>query len=193
MDFDLNPILVFWETTRACELSCRHCRAQAMPDPLPGQLTTEEGGAFIDSLTGFGPHRPVLILTGGDPFMRPDFFDLLTHARSLGLPVGLAPSVTPRLTRDALTRAFDLGVRSVSLSLDGARAETHEAIRGVAGHHEATLEALRLLVRLGFRAQVNTTVMRDNVEELADVAALLASIGVDAWEVFFLIRTGRGH
>ncbi len=192
MDFDSSPILVFWETTRACELACRHCRAQAMPEPLPGQLTTGEGLAFIESLTGFGTRSPVLILTGGDPFMRADLFELVAHARSRGIPVGLAPSVTHRLTEGALSRLYDLGVRSVSLSLDGARAATHDAIRGIPRHFDRTIQALHLLVRLGFTVQVNTTVMRDNVEELADVAALLASIGVDVWEVFFLVPVGRG-
>lgn len=192
MDFDSSPILVFWETTRACELACRHCRAHAMPEALPGELTTAEGLAFVDSLTGFGDRRPVLILTGGDPFMRADLFDLVAHARSRRIPVGLAPSVTPRLTETALSRIFDLGVRTVSLSLDGARAVTHEGIRGIADHFDRTIEALRLLIRLGFTVQVNTTVMRDNVEELADVAALLASIGVNIWEVFFLVQVGRG-
>lgn len=192
MDFDSRPILVFWETTRACELACRHCRAKAMPEALPGQLGTAEGLEFISSLTGFGTPRPVLILTGGDPFMRADLFDLVTHARSLGIPVGLAPSVTPRLTEDAMSRMRELGVHAVSLSLDGAMAATHEGIRGIPGHFAKTVEALRMLVRLGFTVQVNTTVMRDNAEELADVAALLADIGVNVWEVFFLVHVGRG-
>ncbi len=190
-DFDTGPILVFWETTRACLLACRHCRAEAVERPLPGQLSTEEGLALIGDLAGFGPRPPVLILTGGDALMRPDLLELAAFARSLGIPIGLAPSVTPLLTKEVLKRLRALEVRSVSISLDGASAATHEEIRQVPGHLDVTLAALELLVGEGFRVQVNTAVMRDNVEELADVAALVKALGVTVWEVFFLIRVGR--
>ena len=191
MDLDTAPILVFWETTRACLLACRHCRAEAVERPLPGQLSTEEGLALIRGLAGFGPRPPVLILTGGDALMRPDLFELAAFARSLGIPIGLAPSVTSLLTKEVLKRLRALEVRSVSISLDGASAATHEEIRQVPGHFDVTLAALELLVGEGFRVQVNTAVMRDNVEELADVAALVKALGVTVWEVFFLIRVGR--
>ncbi len=191
LDFEERPILVFWESTRACLLACKHCRAEAIRDPLPGELGTEEGKNFISQLTGFGKPYPVLIITGGDAFMRRDLWDLVSHARSLGIPVALAPSVTPLLTTESMARLKDLGVHTVSISLDGARPETHEAIRGVPGHFERTLEALRNLVAMGFTVQVNTAVMKDNVEELAEVAALIKGIGVSIWEVFFLVHVGR--
>ena len=192
MDFNTAPILVFWETTRACLLSCRHCRAEAMDRPLPGQLSTEDGLAFIRDLTGFGPRPPVLILTGGDALMRPDLFDLAAFARSLRIPVGLAPSVTPLLTAEVVERLKGLEMKSVSISLDGATAATHEGIRQVPGHFDRTLAALDLLAGQGFTVQVNTAVMRDNVEELADVAALLRALQVGIWEIFFLVKVGRG-
>jgi radical SAM protein len=193
MDFDRSPILVFWETTKACRLACKHCRAEAIAEPLPTQLSHEEGLAFIHRLRGFAPHRPVLIFTGGDPFMRSDLFDLAAHARWAGLPIGFAPSVTPLLDREAASRMLDVGAKTVSISLDGARPETHEEIRGVEGHFEQTLDAVRMLVEVGHTVQINTTVMRRNVLELADVAALVASLGAHIWEVFFLIRVGRGQ
>lgn len=192
MDLGSRPVLVFWEVTRACSLACRHCRAEAIRRPRPGQLSTKEGLRLIRDLRGFGERPPVLILTGGDPLMRPDLFALVDSARSHGIPVGLAPSVTPLLTEEAMGRLKKLGVKSVSISLDGARRDTHEGIRGVPGHFGQTLTALDLLVREGFTVQVNTTVMRDNVEELADAAAFLHYLGVQIWEVFFLVRTGRG-
>lgn len=191
MQFDKSPILLFWETTRACQLACRHCRASAIAEPLPGQLTTGEARRFLDTLPAFG-RSPVLILTGGDPFMRADIFDLAAHARDLGTPIAFAPSVTPLVTADRLAKMKAVGAKSVSISLDGARAETHERIRGVPGHFERTLATLRHLVSEGFSVQVNTTIMRDNVEELPDVAALLSSIGVHIWEAFFLVKVGRG-
>ena len=192
MNFDERPILVFWETTRACLLACRHCRAEAIPTPQPGELTTEEGEQMIRDLPSFGPRPPVLIFTGGDPLMRDDLFDQAGLATSLGIPIGFAPAVTSRLDEQAMDRMRSAGAKTVSISLDGATAATHEGVRGIEGHFGETIRAIRALVERGFAVQVNTTVMRSNVEELADVAALVASLGVQIWEVFFLIRTGRG-
>jgi radical SAM protein len=192
VNFDRAPILVFWETTKACGLSCRHCRAEAISEPQPGQLSTEEGLRLVEDLARFEPNRPVLIFTGGDPFMRPDLFDLAGRARSLGLPIGFAPSVTPLLDRDAAIRMREVGAKTVSISLDGANRETHDGIRGVPGHLRHTEEVVRLLVEEGLHVQVNTTVMRRNVRELAEVAALVHRWGAHVWEVFFLIRVGRG-
>lgn len=193
IDFDQRPILIFWESTRACLLACKHCRAEALPYPAHGELSPAEGLRFIESLTGFGRPYPVLIITGGDALMRPDAFDLIHHARRLGIPVGLAPSVTPRLTDAAIQHLADSDVTIVSISLDGAIAETHEHIRGVADHFRETVNALSRLVAAGFTVQVNTVVMRDNVTELPALVQLLKTVGVRVWEVFFLIPVGRGH
>ncbi len=193
IDFDQRPMLIFWESTRACLLACKHCRAEAMPYPAPGELSPTEGLHFIESLTGFGRPYPVLIITGGDMLMRPDAFDLVAHARRLGIPVGLAPSVTPQLTDEAIQRIADLGVKMVSISLDGATATTHERIRGIAQHFDATVNALKRLVATGLTVQVNTVVMRENVTELPALAQILQDIGVAVWEVFFLIPVGRGQ
>ncbi len=192
VNFDLAPILVFWETTRACGLACRHCRAEAISEPLPGELSTADGMRLVDDLARFEPNRPVLIFTGGDPFRRADLFELAERARARGLPIGFAPSVTPLLHRAAAVRMREAGARTVSISLDGARPDTHESIRGVAGHFARTEEAVRMLVEEGLDVQINTTVMRRNVRELADVAALVRGWGARIWEVFFLIRVGRG-
>jgi radical SAM protein len=192
VNFDRAPILVFWETTRACDLACRHCRAEAISQPMPGQLDTEEGVRLVDDLARFEPQRPVLIFTGGDPFRRKDLFDLADRARARGLPIGFAPSVTPLLDRAAAVRMREAGAKTVSISLDGARPRTHESVRGVAGHLRRTEDAVRLLVEEGLTVQVNTTAMRRNVHELADIAALARGWGARIWEVFFLIRVGRG-
>ena len=190
--FDERPLLVFWETTKACLLSCRHCRATALPEAMPGELDTAEGSRLLQQVAGFGKPYPIVILTGGDCLMRSDLLGLTTQARQLGLTVALSPSVTPRLTPQTLAPFLDLGVKVVSISLDGATAATHDRVRGIVGHFDATITALTWLRQAGCKVQVNTTVMRENVEELADVAALMQRLEIPLWEVFFLVNVGRG-
>jgi radical SAM protein len=185
-------MLVFWETTRACLLACRHCRASATAQALPGELSTAEGYDLIDQIAGFGRPFPILVLTGGDCLLRPDLLDLASYATGLGLPVCLSPSVTPLLTPAAIEAIATSGIRAVSISLDGARADTHEGVRGIRGHFAATVDAIRALADAGLTVQVNTTVMPANAAQLADIAALTLSSGAKIWEVFFLVQVGRG-
>ena len=193
LDYAKRPMLVFWETTRACQLTCKHCRARATPQALPGELTTVEGKEFIDQVAGFGRPFPILVMTGGDCLLRPDIFELIEYAKNLGIPVALSPSVTPSLTPEMIQRIVNSGIKAVSISLDGAIAATHEGVRGIPGHFEATLAAIRALSAAGLTVQINTTVMRANVNELAEVASLVASTGANIWEVFFLVQVGRGE
>jgi radical SAM protein len=192
VDLDSRPILVFWESTRACLLACRHCRAEAQAAPVPGELTTEESLRFIDSLAAFERPAPILVITGGDALMRHDLSELVAHAREVGVPVALAPSVTPLLTDERLAELRRLGVKVASLSLDGASAATHEGMRGVEGHFAETLDALRRMRALGLVVQVNTVVTAENVEELPQVARIVRDGGASIWEVFFLVNVGRG-
>jgi AdoMet-dependent heme synthase len=191
VNFDQRPMLVFWETTRACLLACRHCRASATTEAPPGELSHAEGRALIDQVAGFGRPHPILVLTGGDCLMRPDLFDLADYATAIGVPVALSPSVTPLLS-DMVDQIAASGVKAVSVSLDGAGPATHDGIRGIGGHFDATVAAMRDLVASGVTVQVNTTVMRANAVELADVARLVAQTGCHIWEVFFLVHVGRG-
>lgn len=186
-----GPRLVFYEVTRRCPLACVHCRARAQTEALPGELSTSEALRWIEELPRFGAPLPVLVLTGGDPLARPDLFELIGAARAVGAPVAVSPAVSPSLTPAMLERLARAEVTAVSFSLDGASAATHEAIRQQAGVFEATVGALRRAVDLGFRVQVNTTVLPPNVEELPRIFRLVRDLGLAAWEVFFLIRTGR--
>ena len=192
LDLDHRPILVFWESTRACNLACRHCRASAIPHPVPGELTHEQGLRFIETLTGFGKPRPVLVITGGDVLMRADLDELIRTARGLDIPVAVSPSVTPLLTGARAADLRALGVKVASISLDGAGPATHEGIRQVEGHFADTLRAISLLREQGFTVQVNTVVMRENAEELAAIAEIVKESGAGIWEAFFLVKTGRG-
>jgi radical SAM protein len=192
IDLDQRPMLVFWESTRACGLACRHCRADAVLTPPPGELTTEEAERFIRSLLDFGSPPPVLVITGGDALMRHDLDHLLRLAREIGVHVAIAPSVTPLLTDGRLAEIRDLGVKVASLSIDGASAATHDTMRGIPGHLVESIEAIRRMRALGFVVQINTTVTPGNVHELPAIARMLVDTDANIWEVFFLVNVGRG-
>jgi len=190
--YEHAPHLVFWETTKACSLACGHCRASAQFGPLPGELSTVEGKRLLDQIAAMEGPKAIVVFTGGDCFERSDLFELVGYAATLGLRLGVAPSVTPTLTRDRLEQLYRLGVRSISISLDGSGPASHDSLRGIPGHFDKTISALSMMSDMGFRLQVNTTVMRSNVHELADVVSLLRRTGVAIWEVFFLVSVGRG-
>ncbi len=189
---DDRPFIVFWEVTRACGLACAHCRADALPHRDPRELSTVEAQRLIDDLAAYDAPRPILVLTGGDPFERDDLAELVRYATQRGLHVSLSPSVTPRLTPARLAELRSAGASAVSLSLDGARPETHDALRGIEGTYRDTLLAAALVRDAGFRLQINTTVHAGNVDELPDLLAWLVDQDVSLWSVFVLVPTGRG-
>lgn len=189
-DFQHSPLLVFYEVTRACNLLCQHCRASAQPRPHPDELSHNQGRALIDQLGEF-PKPPMLIFTGGDPFKRKDIFDLVEYATDRGLTVALTPSATALATRDRIAMLRDRGLHRFAVSLDGATAGVHDAIRGVPGSFRRTVEMIKDAVDLGLPVQVNTTLSLDNVDELDDMAELLAGLKIVMWSVFFLVPVGR--
>jgi AdoMet-dependent heme synthase len=193
IDYDKRPMLVFWEVTRACLLACHHCRASATPGALPGELNAEEGRTLIDQVAGFGRPFPILVMTGGDCLLRPDIFELVEYANEKGIPVAMSPSVTPQLTDEAIAHMVASGVKAVSLSLDGSNPGTHDGVRGIPGHFDKTIPAIRALVDAGLTVQINTTVMSRNKEEMADIAGIVKETGAHIWEVFFLVHVGRGE
>ncbi|MCP5028690.1 MAG: radical SAM protein, partial [Actinomycetia bacterium] len=176
--------------TRACPLSCDHCRADAQHRRHPDELSTAEGIELIRGVAEAGVK--VFVITGGDPLTRGDVYDLVAASAEAGMHTGFSPSGTPRLNRDALERAQAAGAATVHLSLDGASAETHDRFRGVTGTFERTITALENCVDLGIRVQVGTSVTRETVRELPAVAELLDGL-VDLWSLFFLVPTGRGQ
>lgn len=191
VDFAQTPFTIAWEMTRACALACVHCRAEALPRRDPRELTTEEGRRLIDQIVELG--RPILVLTGGDPLMRRDLYDLAAYAIGRGLRVALSPSATRLVTRKALQRLKDLGISMLHLSLDGATAGVHDTFRGVAGSFERTREILHDVVDLGVPLQIGTTVSRHNLDTLPAIAAVVAAARATVWSVFFLVPTGRGQ
>jgi radical SAM protein len=191
-DIAERPFIVIWEMTQACPLACRHCRATAQPARHPGELSTAAARDLMAQVAEFGKPPPVFVLTGGDPFQRPDLFELVRYGAGLGLPVAVSPSGTPTLTADALTRLHEAGARAISLSLDGSTARVHDRFRGVDGVYEWTLNAWRAATELGLKVQINTTVTGHNLTDLADIAALVHRLGAVSWSAFLLVPTGRG-
>jgi AdoMet-dependent heme synthase len=193
--YDAAPMIVYWELTTACGLACRHCRATAMPDPAPGELTTEQAIALLDDVTGFaGPGEPLphIVMTGGDPLRRPDLAQLVEAATARGIGVSLAPAVTPLLTRERMEWMSSAGIQAISLSLDGSTAELHDGVRMVPGTFEATLGALDVAAEVGLSVQVNTLVTESTASDLPAVYELLRGHRLMQWSLFFLISIGRG-
>jgi radical SAM protein with 4Fe4S-binding SPASM domain len=186
------PHLVMWEVTRACGLHCRHCRARAIPHREPGELTLRQIGTVLDDLARFSP-RPTLIVTGGDPLEREDLAGIITAAVTRHFSVAMAPSVTPRLSAQVIAEWARLGVRAVSLSLDGPTSEIHDRYRGVVGTFAATLRMAQAVRDAGLHLQINTAVAPFTVEGLPAMAELVTRLGVSSWEVFFVIPTGRAR
>ena len=190
LDLDRDPFIVFWEVTRACALKCLHCRAKAEPKAHPLELKTDECKTVIDSLSDFDM-KPMLIMSGGDPFMRRDLFDLVEYAITRGVTVAVAPSATALVTEERLKMLVDRGVSSVSFSLDGATADTHDSFRGFAGTFDRTLKMMRFARECGLTFQINTTVSRRSVADLPVMAELMGEHGAPVWDLFFLVPTGR--
>ncbi|MGC9087632.1 MAG: TIGR04053 family radical SAM/SPASM domain-containing protein [Conexivisphaera sp.] len=190
MNLDQRPIIVFWETTRACGLACRHCRANAMTQRLPGELSTSEGMRLLEEMADFGDPKPMVIFTGGDPLIRDDLEELISAARNLGLRSSAAPAVTPLFTEERMRSLRAAGLSGISISLDGSPS-THEWVRRSPGHFTSTLEAVRVATSAGLKVQLNSLIFRGNVEEIPDVLATARSLGVDTLEFFYLVKVGR--
>jgi len=190
--YDRAPMLLYWELTRACDLACKHCRAEAVVDRDPDELTTEEARALLEQVLDFGAPLPHVVFTGGDPLKRPDLDELVAYARALGIGSSLAPSGTTLLTREAIRRLRDAGIQSMSLSLDGSNADRHDTFRGVPGCFDTTMAAARWVAEEGLPLQINTLVTDETAADLPAIYALLTQMSVERWSLFFLISVGRG-
>lgn len=192
-DLDERPFLVLFETTRACDLACTHCRAEAQSERDPCELTTSEVTGVLDDLAGTGSPRPIVVLTGGDPFKRADLTELVAHGSARGLAMAVSPSGTPLATEANLAAVRAAGSGAVSFSLDAPDAATHDAFRGVPGSFDLTVDACRAARRVGLRLQVNSTITAATVDALPEMARLVRELGAGLWSVFFLVSTGRGR
>ncbi|MHB8491238.1 MAG: TIGR04053 family radical SAM/SPASM domain-containing protein [Solirubrobacteraceae bacterium] len=192
LDFDSAPFTIAWELTRACAYSCLHCRAEAQPRRDRWELDTQEALRLVDQLAGFETH-PILVLTGGDPLMRRDLFEIAGHATERGLRVALTPTATALPTRGRMARVREAGVRRVAFSVDACEPEVHDRFRGFRGSFERTRAGMANAAAEGLPLQINTTVCAQNVDQLERMAAMLSEWGIVQWSVFFLVPTGRGR
>ena len=183
------PRLIAWELTQSCNLRCLHCRASATKEKSREELSLEEGIKFIESLPEVG--CPILILTGGEPLMRQDVFQLAQKASDLGLRVVLATNGT--MIDDVIAKNIvSSGIKRVSISLDGPDARSHDNFRGVSGAFNQAIKGIDALKRVGLEFQINTTITKRNYHQIEDMARLAMDLGARALHIFLLVPTGRG-
>ena len=181
--------LVFWELTARCNLKCQHCRAEAQDDFVKGEFSTDEIMVAAEDIREAGD--PILILTGGEPLVRPDFFDIARGCSERFSRVALATNGTTvdnQIAKDIVSS----GMQRVSISIDGATPGTHDAFRGQAGSFDAAIRGWEALRRAGASLQLNVTVAAHNLSEIDDILKLALSLGADAFHVFVLVPVGCG-
>ncbi len=181
--------LVAWETTRNCNLSCVHCRAAATCGPYEGELDTAAAFQLLEQIAEVA--KPIVILTGGEPLMRADIFDIAKYGTGLGLRMVMAPNGT-MVTADAAKRMAEVGIQRISVSIDGANEESHDRFRGVQGAYRGALQGIENAKSAGIAFQINTTVTKTNLDQIPKILTLAEELGAVAHHIFLLVPTGRG-
>jgi heme b synthase len=182
------PKWLAWEVTGRCNLDCVHCRAGAAAQ---GQdFTTAEAKAFLLDVASFS--KPVLVLSGGEPLLRPDLFELARFGTDQGLKMALATNGS-LVTDEVCSRIKASGIRIVSLSLDGATAEVHDDFRRQKGAFAGTLKAAEALRKAGIEFIINSSFTKRNQGDIAAVCRLAKSLGAKAWYLFMVVPAGRGR
>jgi radical SAM protein with 4Fe4S-binding SPASM domain len=180
-------LIVAWEATGACNLSCSYCRASASSKPDPEELSTKEALSFVESLA---PLHPMLILSGGEPLLRPDIFQLAHRATSLGMRVSLASNGTT-ITPGVADEIAACRISRVSVSLDAANREDHDRMRGQGSFARAMQGIKCLSGKVDF--QINHTITGRNESDVPAMFDLAGRVGACALHFFFLVPTGRGQ
>ncbi|NVM23512.1 MAG: heme b synthase, partial [Desulfobacterales bacterium] len=184
-----NLRLVAWEVTRNCNLNCIHCRAAATRGPYKDELDTEAGFNLLDRISEVG--KPVIILTGGEPLLRPDIFEIARYGTKKGFRMVMAPNGT-LITRANAKEMVDAGIQRISISLDGAARQSHDRFRKVDGAFDGALRGIRRAKQAHLDFQINTTITQQNFEELSKIQELAVELGAVAHHIFLLVPTGRG-
>ena len=185
----MKPRLVAFEVTRRCRFNCRHCRAEADCTGEEKELTTEQCKKILASVADF--NKCTIILTGGEPMERDDIYELVRSGRGLGLQMVMA-TCGYAIDDATIARLKEAGISALSVSLDGARAETHDAFRQIEGAFNLAVGAAKAARRAGMRFQINTTITKNNVSEVPKIAELCERLGAYCFNPFILVPTGRG-
>lgn len=183
-----GPVVV-WNSTRTCNLKCAHCYMDSDAQKYQGELTTEEAKRFIDDLAEF--KVPVLLFSGGEPLIRPDFFELAAYAASKGIRPTLSTNGT-LITREVAQKIKDIGVGYVGISLDGLR-EVNDKFRGKEGAFQAAMEGIQNCVAVGQRVGLRFTINRHNFEELDKIFDFIEEKNIDRVCFYHLVYSGRGN
>jgi radical SAM protein with 4Fe4S-binding SPASM domain len=182
--------MVAWEVTRSCNLACAHCRASSVCGPYAGELDTAACRRLLDEIAAFS--RPVIILTGGEPLLRPDIWEIAAYGDGKGLRMVMATNGT-LVTEDIAKKMIGAGIRRVSVSLDGPDAASHDLFRRVPGAFAGALAGIEAMQRAGMEFQINTTITRDNLDHIKEIHDLALKIGAAAHHIFLLVPTGRAR
>ncbi len=181
--------MIAWELTRSCNLACVHCRASAEFGPYEGELSTQEVFRVMDEIASFS--KPVIIMTGGEPLLRQDIFDLASYGTAKEFRMVMATNGT-LFTEEIVRRMQVSGIQRISISIDGPTAETHDAFRKVKGSFEGSLRGIEMAKKGGIEFQINTTITRVNLHLIPDILRLAVNLGAVALHIFLLVPTGRG-
>ena len=181
--------LVAWEVTRGCNLFCAHCRAASDGVTYSGELTTVECFKVVDQIAEMG--KPILILSGGEPLVRHDVYDIGRYASSKGLRVVMGSNGT-LVTSEVASRLKDIPLSRMSVSLDFHTPELQDKFRGQKGAYDAAIAGIANAQKAGIEIQINSTITKLNVAYLNDLLALAQQLGAVAFHPFLLVPTGRG-
>lgn len=188
---DMRRPVVFWNLTDRCNLICRHCYSRSEPTfRTEGELTTGEALGVIDDLAEMGV--PLILFTGGEPLLREDLWELAGHAALRGIKTALSTNGT-LITADKARRMKKTGIEYIGISLDGARAETHDRFRNLPGAFERSLSAFARCREAGLRCGVRVTLTKENYHELAPLIDLARTLGASRFCLYWLVPSGRGR
>ena len=180
--------LVAWEVTRKCNLNCIHCRASSEQESYHGEFDTTKCFEILKQIRLAG--KPIIILTGGEPLMREDLFDLSEQGTKMGLRMVLATNGT-LLTPRIIERIKASGIKRVSISLDSAYETQHDDFRNVPGAFKKAMEGIQLLKKGDVEFQINSTITRHNVKDIENILNMAVRLGAAALHIFLLVPTGR--
>ena len=184
------PKWIAWETTQKCNLRCVHCRCSSDMQSSEGDFTTVEGKALLEEIAAFS--KPVVVLSGGEPLLRKDIFELATHGTSLGLRMCMATNGA-LVTDEVCAKLKAADIRMVSLSLDGSSATRHDDFRRCPGAFAGVLNAAERFRAHGIKFLVNSSFTKRNQDDIAATFRLAKSLGATAWYMFMIVPTGRGE